>query len=440
MGNIVDLNEYPRDINEAIASSTDSNDLIVKLLSRYNNTGDTLYLDTAIAKVQEAIQQLSSKNSLEDTELRTVLWTNLNGAMLSRYDGTGDAADLDAAIASIEQVVKDTPSDHPELASRLGSLSKTQLKQYGRTGDSYCLKRAYSNADRAVKMASRNDPARLSLLVALSTALAYLYEQTGEFATLERAISLAKEALGNVSGDIDPADKSYEELSLERATILSTLASLRYMRFKQKHDVEDLVGAISNMREATSLTSSSHPLSKSLLNNLGAILFAKYEHPPHDQNDLDDAISKVREAIEATPEFHPDLAGRLNNLSKMLYSQYKATRNIQCLEDAIAAGKKAAGLTSKLQRDTQQDEVTGLSSLSAMQLELYELKQQLTDLDEAIAYGRKAVVLTPLCDPNLADRLRHLEQALVRHFELTGDVKDREEADALIDERERLGN
>lgn len=95
--------------------------------------------------------------------------------------------------------------------------------------------------------------------------------------------------------------------------------------------------AISKAELAVSATPEDHSDRARRLNNLGIMLFYRYNQTGN-MDDLDTANSRLELAVSITPKEHPDQAERLGNLGNMLSYQYNQTGDMDnCLDSETRA-------------------------------------------------------------------------------------------------------
>src|SRR5258706_7037 len=93
---------------------------------------------------------------------------------------------------------------------------------------------------------------------------------------------------------------------------------------EQTGGVQDLEAAIFHAEAAVEATPEDHQNKARRLNNLGSMLFHRYERTGNIR-DLVAAIVHAEAAVEATPEDHPNKATMLTNLGNMLSRRYERT-------------------------------------------------------------------------------------------------------------------
>lgn len=379
--------QYSREAFDSISKDDPTyvdirNNLVIMLASRHACTGDREHVDEVISLVREAVVQKNSAAFL----------SNLGTTFISRYESTEDITYLDYAITFMDEAIASTPDNHRDLPARLRNLSNALIKKYRRTKIEEYVKRAVFNAQKAVeKTWEGSHPMKL-------------YEGTGPWNNQEEAIATGMEPAalttaglpGLINKEADVAtEQKPEQLATPIyypgiASRLSLLSCELFKKYMQNGSVQDLVYAISLLREGLKFLPQSHADCATMLNDLGFMLLARYKRL-RSYKDLDDAVDAAGESIRTSDEHHPDKPGRITNMSHILIARYlaKDKQEREDLEQAICFAKDAF---HALPVDNLMDRTVMQRYIREMVWERCQLKDPESDtyLDEAIQYWSEA--------------------------------------------------
>ncbi|KAM5466949.1 hypothetical protein MauCBS54593_005568 [Microsporum audouinii] len=210
--------------------------------------------------------------------------------------------------------------------------------------------------------------------------------------------------------------------SQDACKVPSHFALVRYERYKNTGNIDDINDAIKYVRLAVQWTPEGHPLMASRLNNLGIMLMGRYEGTGS-ISDLEEAIEVTRQVITSS-ENHPELAGFLTNLGNQLGFHYDKTGEMKSLEEAISISRRAVELDL-----SGPNRPMLLNNLSNWLSERYKRIGEMQDLEVAIRLTRQAIELTPEGHPDKRRIwLSNLGNQLENRYIHTGDVADLEAA------------
>jgi tetratricopeptide (TPR) repeat protein len=334
-------------------------------LTRFERTGETSYLDSAIIAFREALEMLPPGQH----RTRGIRLSGLGQALLGRYRLSGDRADLDAAIETDRAAVREIAPQHPEFnavlnnlavslwqrfecdghmddlneaisvgrtstqattdghvdrPARLSNVGLMLLTRFKHTGALSDLDAATEFAHNAVKAAPRSHSALAGMLSNLGIVLLQRYERNGDPRDLDEVILRYREALGIT--DVGSPD---------RPRYLANLCSALNTRFQRTGGSEDLDAAVAAGRDAASDIPSHHPERPRYLSSLGSVLTSRFEETGS-AADLDDAVAACQAALDITPAEHPERADYLFLLGTALHSRYKRTHSRHDFDRALA--------------------------------------------------------------------------------------------------------
>ncbi|KAI9667773.1 MAG: hypothetical protein M1821_000592 [Bathelium mastoideum] len=334
---------------------------------------------------EEIIHNLHQLTKIASADPR--ISSSLGFYLGQRYERVGKIDDLKEAVQVLRQAVEITPTNSPDLASRLNNLSIILRCQYERTGSLDDLEEAIQVLRQAIKITPTNEP---DLLSNIGNPLLHRYQRIGKMEELEEAIQVSRQAI-EVTSDSHPDPE-----------ILNGLGTQLYHRYERIGKISDLEEAIWVNRQAIKIAPDNHLDLAAWLNNLGNKLRSRYERTEK-IDDLDEAIRLSRQAIKITPSNHLNFARWLHGLGNNLTRRYEYLGKIEDLEEAIPVARQAIEVTSN-----NLDLATMLDSLGAKLFYRYKDIKKMNDLEEAIRVSRQAIEVTPNNHPDLIVRLYNL--------------------------------
>ncbi|KAJ8133065.1 hypothetical protein O1611_g562 [Lasiodiplodia mahajangana] len=442
------------------------NDLVVRLLSVFENTSDMKYLDEAISAVQEAAARFSSdsKDPRRNTNRKRRLSPKRN---MRKRRKRKKREDLDAAIANVVKAVKDNSDCYVDEAVQLGNLSRMRLMQHGLEN---CLKEVILNARKASSVVPSTSPYRSFLLANLGDALFWKYRETKDAGALIEAIDVTMQAI-HLGYEFEPSPltfkwkkiiedakegispgrklllpnfKGYHPELAVRLDQLGLLMELRWM----------LGGTVENLDASIRLSSvvSDHSHLDPICGKYVIHIYRGIENKSKDR--LAEAVSSARKEEAGASRKGPSYSFKvLGRVAGALYEQYRKTSDVAVLEEAISEARKAVQLALELkpylreiifpeppkERFTEQEDAKVLSMclsiLSKMLRKRYQVIGNPVDLDEAILASRNAIRVFRYKENKLGivkDEARHLANMLLIRYEELGQEEDGENAFKLI--------
>jgi hypothetical protein len=214
-----------------------------------------------------------------------------------------------------------------------------------------------------------------------------------------------------------------------RPVRLNNLSALLLARFEQTRDPEELAEAVGLALEALRGMSDGHPNRAGTLFNLHHALWARFELTDEDA-DLDTAIDAAREAAAAGPDGSSTQAIALSDLRTALWARFERSERPADLDEAIRAGQRAV----EVMPPDLDDRASTLSHISMALLRRFHRHGDRADLDEAVRVGREAACSTPAQDADRGLLLTNLAVVLATRFKRFGDLADLDEGARIAQE------
>jgi len=194
-------------------------------------------------------------------------------------------------------------------------------------------------------------------------------------------------------------------------------------RYQRKGNLDDLLQAIQQAKEAATATPPDHPLRAACLNIRFVTLSWRFERTAN-IDDLRQAILWGEEALAAAPKGNLFRAVCLQNFSNTLNLRFQRTGVLDHLQQAILRAEEAVTMTPL------GDPYRGvrLGNLSSRLLIRFQRTGDLDDLQQAILLAEQALAETPLNHPDRSATLENLSYRLTSRFERLGDQDDLQKA------------
>ena len=161
--------------------------------------------------------------------------------------------------------------------------------------------------------------------------------------------------------------------------LLTNLSLYLFLRFLEKHDLDDISEAILLMERLITLEESSVSHNLECLSYFYGSRFELLQ----DFKDLSNAISIWEKRMQITQENDQDFPKLLERMSFLLRERFKLTNNLEDLSLAIAMKRERNNMKLPVNEES-------LTSLAILQYEDFVHTQELADLDEAILSPRNA--------------------------------------------------
>ncbi|KAI0083514.1 CHAT domain-containing protein [Irpex rosettiformis] len=283
------------------------NNLGDSLRIQFEHSGSTNDLEKAIELQTRAVELTP-----EDHPNKPMWLMNLGISHVRRFDRLRGLEDLERAIALKRRSVDLTPDGHPSKPARLNNAGNSLQTRFTRLGDFADLERAIVLKARAVELTSDGHPDKPMWLNNLANSLQDRYQRTEDAKDLEEAIAHQFRAV-ELTPDGHPDKSSY----------LNNLGTKLHTRFEQSGNLDDLDQAITHKTTAVTLTPEGHSSKPSLLHNLSSSLLGRFKRVG-DVPDLEGAIKCSTRLVELTPENHAERAPHLRSLGLMFFTRLRS--------------------------------------------------------------------------------------------------------------------
>ncbi|MFD1545076.1 hypothetical protein [Nonomuraea guangzhouensis] len=370
--------------------------LAIVLLERYREYREKPDLDRSVALLSE-LEDLLPRRSPQ----RSTVLTNLAGALLLRADaGSVDeerADDLDRAFELTGEVLASLPPGSPAAATVHGTLANAWLSRYDTGHELIQLDRAVEHGERAVAAAVPGSRDRPAHLVSLARALLKRARRLANNEDYDRAVSLYRTA----TEETFPQSPSFKERRSGFGTALLT----RYLHSGAEQDLHEAMSQLTEI-PATEATAPS-VRDTELLYDAGNGQWIRYRRT-RDLSCLERAIALLEMAAADISADSVHRAQCVNSLAGVLTEHFIRTRDVSSLRDAVAYFREAMdGADSSSER---LDYVANLGN--ALRL-LSGATPDGEGLDEAVTLLRSALGLVPEYAAQRGPLLTNLAAALI---------------------------
>ncbi|KOX20108.1 hypothetical protein ADK67_31820 [Saccharothrix sp. NRRL B-16348] len=353
------------------------------LRMRYESLEDAADLDRALRHAEIAVALPPATDDVRVGSLllhATILYIKANGS-----DAPGDVA---AALAAFDLARAAVPESgfpmRDVVSSAIASQSAVMLAaRFRHTGDVADLEEARIRSTAALEGEFFSEADADAALSNLALVLGDLAELRADLDLAEQAVTLG-ERLVDVAGL--PAAR--------RSTLLANLARFRELRYELGGDLADLTAAADAAAASTeSLAPDDHAaVALVRLNTLAAVLMRRYEA----ERSLDD-LERVKVLFNhvvrhpATPE--ADRRSALTNLAWAFRTHYGVTGEVKVLDDALVLVSYAIAKAEEQADGVDPDDPSfrwTLDQLGVLLRLRYEATGDVEDLEAAETAGRRA--------------------------------------------------
>jgi len=268
---------------QSSSRSAHLNNLATGLIDRYQRSGRSDDLNTAIDALREAVTMAVDDDAL----------SNLGVALTYRFESDGQLVDLDEAIERLRLSVQTTPPGSVDRGRRMSALATALRYRFERGRDQQDLELAVAADREAVRCTAVNSPEYADALGNLGLSLLNRFHLTEDETDLDLAVAAATGAL-----QMTPTTAA------SHAGKLTNLGNVLRQRHRRTGAAADLDSAIGAARQAVTETPQTAPTRSLRLNNLGNLL--------HERADSDDdavallaAVQTYREACQRGLESYP---------------------------------------------------------------------------------------------------------------------------------------
>ncbi|KAJ5733167.1 hypothetical protein N7533_013614 [Penicillium manginii] len=198
---------------------------------------------------------------------------------------------------------------------------------------------------------------------------------------------------------------------------LGDIHAERYHKTKRKADLDEAIWAT---RLALSISSADHPLTTTLLNNLGNGLWRRYRSASQ-EDDLHQALYYSLQAVDSLSWEDSNLADVLGTLGAIRASLYDCRGDFQDLQEAISITRRSIDIATQCARTAP---VIIFNNLGVYLWTQYRLTDHREDLDDSISTLVKAVKFPT---ENTVERVTCLINSgyvLTQRYHRTGQLQD----------------
>jgi tetratricopeptide (TPR) repeat protein len=361
------------------------------LQTQFRRHGNLNILIEALKMSREALTLLPAG----DSDRTGTSVSDLAIAHLTLYQAQGNFATLEEAIKLSRQSLDLRPPGHPNRFNALSNLAAALRIRFNQRGGPDLLDEAIGLLRQAVNLCPRGHPTRGRVLNNLADALHTRFEQSRDPEASSEAIELYREVL-----DLHPLGHP------DRHASLNNLAMSLSVQFKQQGNSQALTEAIALHRQALTLLPTGHPSYGTSLDNLATALLWRSK----EQGDAD-ALTEANSLLRRALELHPSRGSTLNNLAAVLYARFMDRENdsdISALAEVIDLNRQALSLSSP-HNPTHH---AALNNLASALLSRTEKDGDLHTLIEVIDLHRQALRLRPPSHFMRPSTLKNLGSAL----------------------------
>ncbi|PPR03087.1 hypothetical protein CVT24_012400 [Panaeolus cyanescens] len=381
----------------------------------------------------------------------------------SRYNLSGDCVYLTSALLLQRTAISALPADHPDINWHREHLHESYSLQYRKNGDISILDILSKLEETALASLPSGSPGALWWKSSRSLTYQLRYARTGSPSDLELQISCCISAME----PLDPTSATF----LQRASRLSSAYVSRFEHYRvmddlvlalfwghyslQKHvsvdSAEDAVrrqvlavaydtryqflGLLSDVNKSLDLTEQSihqvpprNVVSLDSQLNLGT-RFLNRGQATRSQQDLDMAIKWLSKVLESYDSSNPTWAICAGNLSAAHLSRYSLQHSrLEDLEYAVDFGVRCV----KSLGDTHPKSAAFQHKLSTALYNRYIRHRDRKDLDAAIQWSRSAIALTQSTTKQCFERQNLLANLYLASYRHTGFVDHLDQALELL--------
>lgn len=362
----------------------------------------------------EAITAILDRAVAPDSEEKFASWWAAGTEDRSRFSVTGDPMALERAVNLLRRASSSIPRD--EFRSVVYSeLTGALRAHFGRTGHLPSLDEAVDAGRVTVRALGSGAPEQPIALSNLSTVLQIRFEKTSDPTDIEEAVQASRDAVAHELGGDDRC-----------AQHLATLSTGLYRRSKSIASDADLDEAVETAQHAVDLTSAADPAARSRYNNLGALLLTRFKRD-RTWLDLDRAVEAFTALLSSTPLENPISAAAAGDLVKALRTRFAHHDNRADIDRAVALATRVVHETS----DSDPLFAVRHTALATVVFDRFDRYGNLTDLDQSIQAIELAIAATTPTDPDHGLRLSLLADSLRIRGERSASRVDLDRAVAL---------
>ncbi|GAB2813970.1 CHAT domain-containing protein [Lentzea nigeriaca] len=334
----------------------------LRLMDLAEELGETGLWRDAITALRHGVSISAQDDELADAR-RVSLVTGLHDA----YTATGAVPLLHEAVSLWDALLEDTPSDHPNLASRLEGCVQTLLRLHFDLGDHSRVDDACALAARAADLPGSGRSEQMLL----AETLAVRSRVTGDPKLLRRAVQVGRAAFRSEAGEDDGVGANFpgillsyylstganelldEAIDLGRRVVaalpgtrswgsgsLNTLAQCLTLRYQRSGDIDALREAVRFQREATKTVPVAYPFRSLYLVSLQEVLqtLAGFDDDPALLAEATDCARAAVASAGDSPDFRATASA---SLARSLLAQHRKFPDTTLLAEAAEAAESA---------------------------------------------------------------------------------------------------
>ena len=384
-------------------------------LARYELTHNVKDLHGVVKYTEMSHNAIATRTDQDD--LKAALLNTLAIAYTGIFEQTGVVTHLFKAISYQEKALALVSDGDERMPSLLDTLADTLSLSYTNTKNLSDLNQAISYLQKSIEATPTGHPARVNRLNHLSQLFIQRYQFTKDPNDLQNAVR------------ITPDD---HEKIVDLLYLLETVLVYRHVDGEGEVYLSE---AISYAQKAIHLAPEGHQLLPKLLNDLGFCLTVRYTLNG-DGSDIAEAAVCLNKAVMLTPEGHSDMPLLLHNLGKTFLLSFEASARVDNINSFVYRTNLSAAIPTlrkavNLAPEDHENMPMFLNTLGVALLRNFEVQGDIDDLNQAILFQRKAVNLTLRGDADITLRLKDLGVSLQQRFKSTRNIVDLSEAISL---------
>ena len=405
------------------------NNLGIALLTKFRRLGNIEDLNRGINVLDDALVFAKRRVDVGD---QSMCLSNLSILLATRFESTGATGDLNKAVDCSEEALavalKSQAPRSPWLVARFINCGNAHKMRYLRSNEAADLESTIAQYTAGWEVCDVGTPQYYYLANNLGVVYRLRYENAvqPDSADLDKAFHWHQLAIGTGS--------------VPSAKHLSNMAKCLLSRYKRDGAKNELIEALSRIREALGKCDNSEPVRSAYLDTLGEVYLYLYLES-NDTSDLDQALASYKAGMEvesAPPTLRIEAGQRASSL---LEGMGRLEEAFQLLEQCVTLLPETSTRASDFV--DQQHRVSGLTGLgsdacalcltcnndpkkAAELLEsgrvvilrrLMDLRVEVEDLPKELAneYERLRLLLDPPFQYNMAPQLQQPDYVNMAH-------------------------
>ena len=233
------------------------------------------------------------------------------------------------AIDHLETILRRVPTDSPDRAKHLNTLSYAKMSQYIMLDSRHALDQAVLFGRQARDISSTSEASdtrsalHLKILNNLGYALSHRYGLAQNLNDIDEAIACAR----NICSATPKSSAMYQ-------MTLNNFASRLRLRLVQSNDQKDIDEAMKLINELLSLTTPGTPQHVMALGQLGMMAADKFKKTDK-MEDLDEGLTKCKMGLEGLPTGHETTNQILRQIVELLNAKHIKTNSASDLKTLV---------------------------------------------------------------------------------------------------------